>query len=44
MLSNVELASEKDMCEQPAKKVEEVKPPRIQRKSQPSGKTKNTEQ
>jgi len=39
MLSNVELASEKEAVEQPSKKVdkaEEVKPPRIQRKSQPS--------
>ena len=47
MLSNVELASEKEVCEQPTKKIdktEEVKKPRIQRKSQPSGKTKNAEQ
>jgi len=39
MLSNVELASEKEAMEQPTKKVdktEEVKQPRIQRKSQPS--------
>lgn len=39
MLSNVELASEQEVCEQPTKKIdktEEVKKPRIQRKSQPS--------
>ena len=40
MLSNVELGSSKEVMEQPKEKVEpkEVTPPRIQRKSQPSGK------